>query len=230
VCDRFLSVGFDLDLTLVDSHDRIISAFIRALRDLGVEVSSEDLGAHLGGPLTQTAATVAPAIADADALVVPYRHYYDEPGAPRALAIPGATDALRCVRDAGGRIVVVSAKFTPAVHAALKQTGLTGFVDVVYGAVLAEDKSTALIAEGASIDVGDHPGDMAAADVANACAVGVTTGAIDEAVLARAGAEVALTDLYPFEPWLSARGGGIGGVELDVPKGSMRVHGPDVPA
>ena len=51
-----LTVGFDLDLTLVDSRQRIISAYIRALRDLGVEVSSEDLMPHLGVPLSHTAA------------------------------------------------------------------------------------------------------------------------------------------------------------------------------
>src|SRR5665811_845436 len=130
-----LTVGFDLDLTLVDSHERIISAYIRALRDLGVEVSSDDLVPHLGIPLTHTAAAVAPAV-DADALVLRYRHYYDEPDAPRTRPMPGAADALRCVRSAGGRTVVVSAKFTPAVHNALAEAGLTDLVDGVYGCLL----------------------------------------------------------------------------------------------
>jgi len=196
-----LTVGFDLDLTLVDSHERIISAYIRALRDLGVEVSAEDLVPHLGIPLTHTAAVVAPAI-DADALVLRYRHYYDEPDAPRTLPMPGAAEALRCVRAAGGRTVVVSAKFTPAVHRALDEAGLTELVDVVYGELFAEDKATALIAEGASIYVGDHPGDMAAARAANSYAVGVTTGANDELALGAAGADLALPDLDTFAAWL----------------------------
>ena len=196
-----LTVGFDLDLTLVDSHERIISAYIRALRDLGVEVSSEDLVPHLGIPLTHTAAAVAPAV-DADALVLRYRHYYDEPDAPRTRPMPGAVDALRCVRAAGGRTVVVSAKFTPAVHKALAEAGLTELVDVVYGELFAKDKATALIAEGASIYVGDHPGDIAAAQAANAYAVGVTTGANDEATLLAAGAAVTFANLGAFAAWL----------------------------
>ena len=196
-----LTVGFDLDLTLVDSHERIISAYIRALRDLGVEVSSDDLVPHLGIPLTHTAAAVAPAV-DADALVLRYRHYYDEPDAPRTRPMPGAVDALRCVRAAGGRTVVVSAKFTPAVHNALAEAGLTELVDVVYGELFAKDKATALIAEGASIYVGDHPGDIAAAQAANAYAVGVTTGANDEAALLAAGAAVTFTNLGAFAAWL----------------------------
>jgi len=196
-----LIVGFDLDLTLVDSHDRIISAYIRALRDLGVEVSSEDLTPHMGIPLTHTAALLAPAV-DADALVLRYRHYYDEPDAPRTLAMAGAEEALRCVRAAGGSTVVVSAKFTPAVHNALHEAGLAELVDVVHGELFALDKATALIAEGASIYVGDHPGDMIAAHAANAYAVGLATGANDGAALLAAGADCILTDLDAFVAWL----------------------------
>jgi phosphoglycolate phosphatase len=196
-----LTVGFDLDLTLVDSQDRILGAFIRALRDLGVEVSAEDLVPHLGTPLAHTAAMVAPGV-DADTLVLRYRHYYDEVAAPRTLPMPGAAESLRCVRAAGGRTVVVSAKFTPAVHRALDEAGLTTLVDVVYGELFAEDKATALIAEGASIYVGDHPGDMAAARAANAYAVGVTTGANDSLDLRAAGADLALPSLDVFVTWL----------------------------
>jgi phosphoglycolate phosphatase len=196
-----LTVGFDLDLTLVDSEDRILRAFIRALRDLGAEVSAEDLEPHLGTPLTQTAALVAPGV-DADALVPLYRHYYDEPDARRTMPMSGAAESLRSVRTAGGRTVVVSAKFIPAVHRALEEAGLTELVDAVYGDLFAEDKAAALITEGASIYVGDHPGDMAAARAANAYAVGVTTGANDEHDLEVAGADVVLPGLDTFATWL----------------------------
>jgi phosphoglycolate phosphatase len=196
-----LTVGFDLDLTLVDSQERIISAYIRALRDLGVEVSREELAPHLGIPLVLTAAAVGAAV-DADALVLRYRHYYDEPDAPRTLPMPGAAEALRCIRAGGGRTVVVSAKYTPAVHRALAEAGLTELVDVVYGELFAEDKASALITEGATIYVGDHPGDMTAARTASAYAVGVTTGANDEAALLAAGADFVLPDLHTFVAWL----------------------------
>jgi phosphoglycolate phosphatase len=196
-----LTVGFDLDLTLVDSQERIISASIRAFRDLDIEVRTEDLVPHLGDLFIHTAALVAPGV-DAEALVLRYRHYYDEVDAPRTLPMPGAAESLRCVRAAGGRTVVVSAKFTPAVHRALDEAGLSALVDVVYGELFAEDKATALIAESASIYVGDHPGDMAAARAANAYAVGVTTGANDELDLRAAGADLALPSLDMFVTWL----------------------------
>jgi phosphoglycolate phosphatase len=196
-----LIVGFDLDLTLVDSHERILSAYIRALRDLGVKVGRQELTPHLGMPLLHTAAAVGAAV-DADALVLLYRHYYDEPGASPTLPMAGAPEALAAVRAAGGRTVVVSAKFTPAVHKALAEAGLTDLVDVAYGELFAQDKAAALIAEGACIYVGDHPGDMAAARAAGAYAVGVTTGANDEAALLAAGADLAVPDLARFVSWL----------------------------
>jgi phosphoglycolate phosphatase len=196
-----LTIGFDLDLTLVDSHERILSAYIRALGDLGVEVSREELTPHLGMPLVHTAAAVGAAV-DADALVLRYRHYYDEPDAPRTLPMPGAPEALRAVRAAGGRTLVVSAKYTPAVHKALGEAGLTDLVDVVYGELFAQDKASALVAERASVYVGDHPGDMTAARTAGAYAVGVTTGANDEAALLGAGAELTVADLDAFVAWL----------------------------
>jgi phosphoglycolate phosphatase len=198
---RPLTVGFDLDLTLVDSHERIISAYIRALGDLGVQVSSEQLAPHLGMPLANTAAAVGAAV-DADALVLLYRHYYDEPEAPKTLPMNGASGALRAVHAAGGRTVVVSAKFTPAVHQALAEAELTGLVDVVYGELFASDKASALVAEGASVYVGDHPGDMVAARAAGAYAVGVTTGANDKAALLAAGADLTVSDLDTFVAWL----------------------------
>src|ERR1017187_1737689 len=68
-----LTVGFDLDLTLVDSHERITSAYIRAFGDLGVDVSSEQLEPHQGIPLTHTAEALAPGL-DVDELVLRYRH------------------------------------------------------------------------------------------------------------------------------------------------------------
>jgi phosphoglycolate phosphatase len=134
--------------------------------------------------------------------VLRYRHYYDEPGAPRTLPMRGAPEALHAVHAAGGRTVVVSAKFTPAVHHALAEAGLSGAVDVVYGELFAADKASALISEGASIYVGDHPGDMAAATAAGAYGVGVTTGANDANALLGAGAELTVANLDAFVAWL----------------------------
>jgi phosphoglycolate phosphatase len=198
---RPLVVGFDLDLTLVDSRERIMRSYIHALRDVGVEVSREDLEPHMGIPLTHTVAAVAPAV-DADALVARYRRYYDDPTSPPTEPMRGAAEALAAVRDHGGRTVVVSAKYVPAVHTALAEAGLVELVDAVYGELFAEDKSAALLEQQATVYVGDHPGDMAAAAGAGALAVGVTTGSHDAQALSAVGAEVTLAHLSAFPDWL----------------------------
>jgi phosphoglycolate phosphatase len=197
-----LVVGFDLDLTLVDSRERIMSAYLRALRDVGAQVTREDLEPHLGIPLAQTVAAVAPAV-DADALVLRYRRYYDEESAPSTEPMPGALAAVRALRAAGGRSVVVSAKFTPAAHTALAEAGLDELVDAVHGELFAAEKATALLAEAATVYVGDHPGDMAAAMAAGTFALGVATGANDEATLEAAGADEVLATLEDFPGWLA---------------------------
>ena len=194
-----LAVGFDLDLTLVDSRERIINAYQSALHDVGAPVSREVLEPHLGVPLLDAAAAVAPAV-DADAFVARYRRHYDAPDAPVTEPMPGAAAALEAVRAVGGRTVVVSAKYLPAVHKALDEAGLTALVDAVYGDVFAEDKATALAAEGVTIYVGDHPGDMVAAAATPAYAVGVTTGSNDSAALRAAGAELSWQTCASFRP------------------------------
>jgi phosphoglycolate phosphatase len=196
-----LVVGFDLDLTLVDSRERIVTSYIRALRDVGVDVTRGELEPHLGIPLTHTVAAVAPAV-DADALVVRYRRYYDDPSSAPTEPMPGAREALAAVREREGRAVVVSAKYLPAVHTALAEAGLADLVDAVHGELFAQDKAGALVHEGATVYVGDHPGDMAAASAASALAVGVTTGANDGRALREAGAHLTLPDLHAFPRWL----------------------------
>ena len=186
-------VGFDLDLTLVDSRERIMTSYLRALHDVGNPVTREDLEPHLGIPLTHTIAALAPAV-DADALA----------SATSTDPMPGALAAGQALRSGGGRTVVVSAKFTPAAQSALAEAGLDDLVDALHGELFATEKATALIAEGATVYVGDHPGDMAAARAAGAVALGVSTGANDEAALTAAGADEVLASLEDFPAWLTA--------------------------
>ena len=85
----------------------------------------------------------------------------------------------------------------------LAEAGLDELVDAVHGELFAAEKATALLAEGATVYVGDHPGDMAAAEAAGAYALGVATGANDEAALKAAGADEVLASLEDFPGWLS---------------------------
>lgn len=84
---------------------------------------------------------------------------------------------------------------------AVADAGLSDYLAAVHGDLFATAKADALLAEGAWVYVGDHPGDVAAAQAANAIAVAVATGAHDESALRAAGADVVLTSLNDFAAW-----------------------------
>ncbi|WP_040585522.1 HAD family hydrolase [Segniliparus rugosus] len=197
-------VGFDLDLTLVDTRARILFAAMAGFADLGVEVGEADLVPLLGFPLAHKAAQLAPRL-DPEAFTRQYRLHYRSDRAPSCPAAPGAAAALDAVRDLGGRCVVVSAKAEFLVHEALAHAGLAKAVDAVHGGVFAEGKAPALREEGAHVYVGDHPGDVVAARVAGCAAVAVATGATEADGLRSAGADVVLRTLEEFPAWYRTR-------------------------
>src|SRR5215207_6723782 len=192
-------VGFDLDLTLVDSADGIVATFAEAARLVGVPVDPEAMRPLIGVPLETACKALLP-----PPLVAPvvgrYRELYPTLGVPGTRLLPGAADAVAAVKAHGGRAIVVSAKIRPAVDAVLEHVDLS--VDVAVGGLFAAAKGDALRASGATVHVGDHPADMAGAHAASATAVGVTTGFHDAAALQAAGADVVLSGLNEFPPWL----------------------------
>jgi phosphoglycolate phosphatase len=199
-------VGFDLDLTLVDSAAGIARTLRAALAEDPAGTAPPDavLRPYIGIPLELTVRAVAPG-ADVDRVADRYRELYPAMGVPATTLLPGVHEAFAAIRARGGRVLVVSAKVEPAVHAVLEQVGLTGPAgpDVVVGGLFAGAKGVRLRAEGAHVYVGDHPGDMEAATVAGAVAVAVGTGSTPAAELVAAGADVVLPDLGAFPAWFS---------------------------
>ena len=203
-------VGFDLDLTLVDSAAGIgvtMRAALAAERagDWGPGEPADDvLWPHIGIPLEASLRLLAPD-ADIDRLAATYRRLYPQLGVPATDLLPGVEDAFAAVRAAGGRVLVVSAKTQRAVHAVLEHVGLAAgphAPDLVAGDLFAEQKGQLLLREGAHAYVGDHPGDVLAARVAGATAVAVLTGGAGEDALRVAGADVVLPGLQTFPAWL----------------------------
>ncbi|MFP5347700.1 MAG: ATP-dependent sacrificial sulfur transferase LarE [Actinomycetes bacterium] len=193
-------VGFDLDMTLVDTRARIAASLRRTLAEVGVAVTEDDVWPWIGPPLVDALTALAPGH-ELEPLVARYRYLHDVPEAPPVTALGGAAEALAAVRRAGGRTVVVSAKAAGAVRLVLEQAGLAELVDRTEGGLFAEQKAEVLLEEGAQVYVGDHPGDVLAARAARAVAVVVPTGPHDERVLTAAGADVVLPDLAAFAGW-----------------------------
>jgi pyridinium-3,5-biscarboxylic acid mononucleotide sulfurtransferase len=194
-----LAIGFDLDMTLVDSRDGIVATAAAALAEHGVGGAEDDLASGIGVPLEQLLGPHLPA-----ELVGPaadrYRELYPALGVPSIRLLPGAAAAFEAVRSLGGQAVVVSAKRESVVRQVLDHVGLRP--DVVVGDLFGADKGRALAEHRVGVYVGDHPGDLAGARAAAAVAVGVPTGPHDAAGLWSAGADVVLDSLEGFPDWL----------------------------
>ncbi len=186
------AVGFDLDMTLVDSRPGIAATFRELTARTGVHVDADAAVARLGPPLRVELARWFPAEQLEDA-VVTYRRLYRTIAIVPSPALPGAAEAVAAARAAGWRVVVVSAKTEPLVRLHLDHLRLA--VDEVAGDLFAEGKAAALGRWGVRAYVGDHVADMAAARAAGVLGIGVTTGPCGADDLVAAGAGVVLDDL-----------------------------------
>ncbi|WP_037611025.1 HAD family hydrolase [Streptacidiphilus rugosus] len=194
-----LTVGFDLDMTLIDSRPGIARAYDLLAKETGTVIDSALVVSRLGPPVEIEMANWFPA-EEVKAMADRYRQLYAQHGVAGVTPLPGAVESLAAVRAAGGRSVVVTGKYTP--NARLNLDALAMRVDALYGDVFGAGKAEALRAEGAGVYVGDHLGDVAGAREADAYAVAVTTGPYDAASLREAGADVVLADLTEFPAWL----------------------------
>lgn len=201
-----LVVGFDLDLTLIDTAP----GFQDVLRALGAELQVdfpvEEMTRRLGPPLDLLLepyldAERIPAAGDR------FRALYPHHATTSVPVLPGAHDALAAVRRHGGRTVVVTGKFPENARLHLDHTGLD--VDVLEGWVWGVGKAAVLRREGASIYVGDHVHDVEGALAAEVTSVSVLTGGCTAEELWEAGTHVVLESLHEFPDWLDGHLGAI---------------------
>lgn len=194
-----LVVGFDLDMTLIDT----VPGFADVLRALGaeleVEFPVEDMTRKLGPPLD---AVLGPYLAPE--AVGPagdrFRALYPDHAIANVPVMAGAHDALAAVRRHGGRVVVVTGKYAANAQLHLDHLGLE--VDHLEGWVWGVGKADALRREGVTVYVGDHVHDVEGARAAGVLSVSVLTGGCTREELLAAGTDVVLDDLAEFPAWL----------------------------
>ncbi|MBV7670206.1 haloacid dehalogenase-like hydrolase [Streptomyces halstedii] len=204
-----LTVGFDLDMTLIDSRPGIKAAYLTLAEVTGVPIDADLVVTRLGPPLEDELANWYPPERVAEVADL-YRGIYPERAITPTTALRGARKAVEAVQALGGRALVVTAKYEPNAKLHLDHLGLAP--DVLIGGLWAEGKAEALLEHGARIYVGDHTGDVRGARAADALSVGVTTGPCDEEELRTAGADVILPNLTRFPAWLKrwhARGAAV---------------------
>lgn len=194
-------VGFDLDMTLVDSRPGIGAAWAVLAEETGVRIDIASVVSRIGPPLEVEVANWFPAD-EVAAVAARYRELYPVHAVHGTDLLPGALDALAAVHGHGGRTAVVTGKHESNARLHLDHLRLP--VDHLVGNLWGPEKGVALRELGASVYVGDHLGDIAGARAAGAISVGVATGPISARDLLAAGADVVLEDLTGFPAWLDA--------------------------
>ncbi|WP_227979160.1 HAD family hydrolase [Nocardia spumae] len=200
------TVGFDLDMTLIDSRPGVAACYRALSEHTGTPIDSDLVVNRLGPPLEHELANWFPA-AEVPAMAALYRRMYPDYAITGTVALPGARAATAAVHARGGLVIVVTGKYEP--NAKLHLDHLDIEVDAVIGDLWAEQKAEALRAYDAGVYVGDHIGDIRGARAASAVAVGVATGPCAADELAAAGADVVLSDLTEFPGWWSGFPAGV---------------------
>ena len=197
-----LVIGFDLDMTLIDSRVGVREAMVALVAETGAPIDADVVASRLGPPLEQELAEWVPAD-QIDPLADRYRELYAELGIAGTLALPGRRErrstrfALAC-----GRTLVVTAKFEQNAWLCLEQTKLD--VDDVVGWRHGPQKGETLLEHGASVYVGDTPPDMEAARIAGAVGVAVPTGPSRASSCATRAPTSCSTSLLDFPTWLGS--------------------------
>jgi len=117
-----LVIGFDLDMTLIDSRPGIASTLEELARETGTPIDAALVISRLG-PTLETELSEWFPLADVGAAADRFRALYRVHGVPGTSLLPGADDAVAAVREAGGRSIVVTAKYEPSAVACLAHVG-----------------------------------------------------------------------------------------------------------
>jgi phosphoglycolate phosphatase len=191
-------VGFDLDMTLIDSRPAILAAFAELARETATPIDLSAVDRRLGIKLEDEVTFWFPPDQQLTAIAI-YRKHYVGLAERMTKALPGAHQALAAVHAAGQRVVIITAKHPISVEPSMRAAGLAA--DELVTHVHGPEKAAVLSRINAAAYVGDTPPDMAAAVAAGVAAVGVATGSFDREQLAGAGAEVVLDSLEGFPAW-----------------------------
>ena len=205
-------VGFDLDLTLINSRPAILAAWSAVADEHGVHIDMTAVDQRMGIKLEDEVSYWFPA-AGQQAAADSYRRHYVRLAPELTFPLPGAAEAIAAVRQAGERALIVTAKHQISVQPSLDAVGLVA--DEVFSHVHGPEKAAVLAAVGAAVYVGDTPADMAAGHSAGVLAVGVTTGSFSAADLRAAGARLVLGSLADFPGWYAEFRAGSSGGERD---------------
>ena len=196
--DRVNIIGFDLDMTLIDSRPGIKAVYEQVMIESGAPIDTDLVVSRLGPPVEWELEHWLPT-EDVAHWADRYRELYPEIALPLVETLPGAREAVEAANRAG-RSILLTAKHAPNARLHVERLGLP--VGEVFGDAWREAKGVVLREQGATTYVGDHVHDMDAARLAGIPGVGVTTGPSSADELREAGAVAVLTTLEDFPAWI----------------------------
>ena len=165
-------VGFDLDMTLIDTVVGFAATLDALGAELGVEFPTAAMTASLGPPLEHMLGRTSRPTRSSRRGPVPRdlpRHR-----GPADAGVPGCGRGPGCRTTAPRAVVLVTGKHTPNAQLHVDHLGLD--VDVVEGRVWGTGKGDVLTRHEADLYVGDHVHDVEGARAAGITSVSVLTG------------------------------------------------------
>ena len=201
-------VGFDLDMTLVNSSEGICHAMSEILQKNGItSITKDDIYQTIGVPLRDAFALWIEED-KVDAVVAEYRAAFDELALHRITPLPFAMEALKALQELkeknSVKVLVVSSRQGDSLERILDSQNMTNYFDVIQGGLFGEEKGKFLKEHNAAVYIGDHTGDIMGAKFAGALSIAVTTGPITKEVLEKSKPDHLWNDLSPFPNWLDA--------------------------
>ena len=135
-------VIFDLDGTLTDSAQGIVSSFRHALGEVGAVVPDGDLAGRIVGPPMHHTLREMGLGEDTDAAIAAYRADYMTRGWAINRLFDGIPGLLEDLREAGIRLAVATSKAEPTAQRILAHFGLDEHFEVIAGASVDGSRAT----------------------------------------------------------------------------------------
>ncbi|MEI3377913.1 MAG: HAD-IA family hydrolase [Coriobacteriales bacterium] len=205
------TILFDLDGTLLDTHDMILVSMRYAINEVeGKNHTDEELMAGVGTPLYDQMLGFANGdVARAEELVTIYRAYNDAIHDERVSAFPGTREALEKLAHAGYRMGIVTSKRHWLAERGLEKSGIASFFDILIGADDWPDskpKPGPILYACELLDctpeecvyIGDSPFDMQAANAAGCTSVAALWGMFPAETLAACKPNLSYSSLEEF--------------------------------
>jgi phosphoglycolate phosphatase len=206
----FNLVIFDLDGTLIDSHDQIESAMNEARIELGYRKSpTGQIFEKLGQPVNDLFSDLQLSPTLQEQLVFTFRNYLNKKIEQNNSCFPSVIDLLKLFRANETKIAIATSKQTLMAKSVINNSLLSGQIDYVQGTDGFAPKPNPEVIQiclnkfpgSQAIMIGDRTEDMFAAKNAGIPSIGVAQTAHSASELERAGAIFTFQKIADFYQW-----------------------------